>query len=460
MTTDPLRELVVARYRENCTWLASARGWSIRVLRKADAPGPGELPNIGREAHSYLSHIVERYDSLADVTAFVQGNPFDHAPHLLNRLAAIDAHTEFCELGNVAVVEDRRGEPSHPGLDLDAAHRSLFGTPSPEYVAFRAGACFAVSRAAIRSRPRAFYRRTLEWCIASPQGAWELERLWPLIFAPPARTRGIVTACDALLFADLQYCLRSLRRVSDLPVELFDLGLTPRQRDWCTRRIEGLTLKALPPLANRTQRNVRLPLWQTWLKPFYLLHASFDRALWVDADCVFLRDPADALDEIAKAPLLVADQTGCELVNRDGLADVLPSPRREPIASRVNAGVVGLDRVRDRELLAAWAWGVQFAGRNLRLAHLFRWYDQGALQWALGRLGRGGLLRTDSRWNRAVLDARLPLAGASLDSILEILHRHDPEAAVAHFLGPNKLSRRVRTAERHTGCVKWRAGSD
>ena len=32
------------------------------------------LPNVGRESHAYLSHIVDNYDSLADWTVFTQAS--------------------------------------------------------------------------------------------------------------------------------------------------------------------------------------------------------------------------------------------------------------------------------------------------------------------------------------------------------------------------------------------------
>ena len=40
------------------------------------------LPNIGFEAHTYLRHIVNHYDRLHSRTIFVQGNSWEHAPHL------------------------------------------------------------------------------------------------------------------------------------------------------------------------------------------------------------------------------------------------------------------------------------------------------------------------------------------------------------------------------------------
>jgi hypothetical protein len=33
------------------------------------------LPNIGREAHSYLTHLINHHDSPAGITVFCQGRP-------------------------------------------------------------------------------------------------------------------------------------------------------------------------------------------------------------------------------------------------------------------------------------------------------------------------------------------------------------------------------------------------
>ena len=35
-----------------------------------------KLPNVGREGHTYLHHIVNEYNNLADRTLFLQGNPY------------------------------------------------------------------------------------------------------------------------------------------------------------------------------------------------------------------------------------------------------------------------------------------------------------------------------------------------------------------------------------------------
>ncbi|MFM7373695.1 MAG: DUF3431 domain-containing protein, partial [Chthoniobacterales bacterium] len=87
----PQFELVVARYDEDLAWLKRVpKEFLVTVYDKGDGSSGGvPLNNEGREAHTYLHHLTERYESLADVTVFVQGHPFDHAPDLHKVLRAL-----------------------------------------------------------------------------------------------------------------------------------------------------------------------------------------------------------------------------------------------------------------------------------------------------------------------------------------------------------------------------------
>jgi hypothetical protein len=67
-------EIVLARYDEDISW--SDMYADVRtVYCKGDIdcdPDWHKLPNVGREGHTYLHHIVENYDMLADWTVFSQ----------------------------------------------------------------------------------------------------------------------------------------------------------------------------------------------------------------------------------------------------------------------------------------------------------------------------------------------------------------------------------------------------
>jgi len=80
-------DVVVAHYDEDLTWLSSlAKDLHIHVYTKGphlklNLPESSEtsmqqLPNVGRESHTYLSHIVKNFEHLADWTVFTQaGEP-------------------------------------------------------------------------------------------------------------------------------------------------------------------------------------------------------------------------------------------------------------------------------------------------------------------------------------------------------------------------------------------------
>ncbi|MCT4634826.1 MAG: DUF3431 domain-containing protein [Rickettsiales bacterium] len=83
-------EVVVSRYNEDLNWLKTEfPDEKITIYNKGEnniISQPNwnivQLPNIGRESHTYLYHIISNYNNLADRTLFLQGNPYDHKNEL------------------------------------------------------------------------------------------------------------------------------------------------------------------------------------------------------------------------------------------------------------------------------------------------------------------------------------------------------------------------------------------
>ena len=195
-------ELVVARHREDLAWVRRVPGaWRVTVYDKGgDAVDAVQLPiitlpNLGREAHTYLQHVVTRYDTLAEVTVFCQGRPFDHVPDFHRRLQRLaegaDAVDGFRWMGFVVDWDDAGGarlfrhwskNDDGRGLDLAGYWRALWSTPPPERFMFFLGAHMAVTAAQIRAQPRAFYERALEVSMAHPDAAHCFERTWDRVF--------------------------------------------------------------------------------------------------------------------------------------------------------------------------------------------------------------------------------------------------------------------------------------
>jgi hypothetical protein len=206
-------ELVVARYEENLNWLRRVpRAFLVTVYDKSTAPHSDSihLSNLGREAHTYLHHIVSRYDSLADLTVFCQGKPFDHAfdfHHTLRALASGERHIEnFFWLGHIADTDSADGvlfrnwskNEDGRGLDLNGFHHALFGTNGPPVYPFFLGGQFIVTRACIHCRSKEFYVRALRLSMELPDAAHCYERMWDRVFSEEQSTRARMSGAKIL----------------------------------------------------------------------------------------------------------------------------------------------------------------------------------------------------------------------------------------------------------------------
>ena len=211
-------EIVVAKYREDTAWTQAVAA-NAAVYCKDTGCGDhcpySPLPNIGREYGTYLHHIVNRYDTLAERTLFVQGDPFFH------RLPALDQFAfsgeDFLSLANMHHTMAQTVNWGWPGQTVDGRIKQAFlqllerDADFPRF-SFTWGAQFAVSRRLIHSHPKSYYRKLHE--IATlPQLTlcgtqfdnlhlgFMFEFFWEKIFRPNAftepETRGRATNAAA-----------------------------------------------------------------------------------------------------------------------------------------------------------------------------------------------------------------------------------------------------------------------
>ena len=211
MMPKPFIELVVARHEEDLRWLRRApQSIRISVYNKGKSPAlphgltgterlrVQELSNVGREAHTYLTHLFECYEELAPVTVFCQGHPFDHAPDFHIRLRALaegrDIPKPFLWYGFLDDTDDPSGKrlfvpwsknPERRELSTGKLFKELLGENSPAWFHFRGGAQFCVTREAVIQRPREFYARALKSTLEIRNAAHSLERFWDRFFGPP-----------------------------------------------------------------------------------------------------------------------------------------------------------------------------------------------------------------------------------------------------------------------------------
>jgi hypothetical protein len=236
-------EVVVARYQERVEWTRkvppSARvtiydkGGDLGPLRRRFGTPPEirQLPNLGREAQTYLRHILDCYDSLAPITLFCQGHPFDHASDLHQVLRGVAAGRStprmadgsepipggFRWLGFIIDTDDARGRrlfvnwsknEDRRELRADLFCEALFGAPAPEWLRFYPGGQFLVTAERVRARPREFYERALALSESFPDAAHCFERTWDRIF-------GVEGVDPALLGGELCRYLKPIRRLGE-----------------------------------------------------------------------------------------------------------------------------------------------------------------------------------------------------------------------------------------------------
>ncbi|NBT89252.1 MAG: DUF3431 domain-containing protein [Verrucomicrobia bacterium] len=198
-------EVVVCRCGETLDWLRNLpQGVRITVYDKTPPPASRwaeavPLPNVGREAHAWLHHLVERYDSLAEWTLFAQGRPFDHVPEMhrvVRRLAAGEIPPEdFLWLGFLWETDDARGRPTfvhwtknpeRRELDLKGFFHALWNEPAPDKVRYVGGGQFVLGRPAALRRTREFFQKARSLAEKFPDAAHAFERTWDRVFlAPP-----------------------------------------------------------------------------------------------------------------------------------------------------------------------------------------------------------------------------------------------------------------------------------
>ena len=216
----PSIDVVVARYKENIDWLREYDDGALGrlfIYNKSDKPVDysngrakyiyRELPNVGVCDHTYLYHIIENYDDLADVTVFLPGSG-----SLENKKGTVDFIMEkvkstyktafkvkpfpdrsvgevlynfTLEKWDVTSLENRDSDGK-----LELAKIRPFGKwyeatfPGIKVKAAVFGGIFAVSRDHIRSRNKEFYEGLIKEVGTHKfhEASHYIERSWTSIF--------------------------------------------------------------------------------------------------------------------------------------------------------------------------------------------------------------------------------------------------------------------------------------
>jgi hypothetical protein len=190
-------KVVVARYREDLSWLNKYNLDNVVVYNKGgedntlNLPNVINLPNVGRESHTYLTYIIDNYYNLPDIIFFTQGSINDHG------MAGFDFLNINGYSKNYSTCSFMQGFSCYPPrlnyyyTELDPAEcdgvewfrRYVNAHIDMNVMNIWFGAIFSVRKEYILSRPIEYYKTLLQQLQSfNPEVGHFFERSWFYIF--------------------------------------------------------------------------------------------------------------------------------------------------------------------------------------------------------------------------------------------------------------------------------------
>ena len=191
--------IVVSRYKEDIKWTRNFP--NVLIYNKGpddiDEYAPIKLPNVGREGHTFYRYICDNYHCLPDAVVNLQGDPFDHSPHVIENLFHLQRCLNADRMNPFVYLSERFYNDddlykcvTQPSLaaHMRPVYNQIFeDRPENVRIRFGNGAQFLVLRETILRRPLSFYQnivRLLEHS-SDPIEGYVVERLHPTIFQIP-----------------------------------------------------------------------------------------------------------------------------------------------------------------------------------------------------------------------------------------------------------------------------------
>lgn len=209
-------EIVIAKYNENIDWCKCIEHL-VTIYDKNDISKNIidkkygyinkkiiKLPNVGRESHTYLYHIIKNWNNLAEKTLFIQGKIEDHSilpiplycfnqPEMIAHHYFYNIHFKDGEGNHIKHIdkwlkEYDNGLIKSSNMTFNEFWLLLNNTPVKHFSNLKwcPGAIFSVSKKLIKSRSLDFYKQLLDIVNhhKNPEEGHYFERCWYYIFHP------------------------------------------------------------------------------------------------------------------------------------------------------------------------------------------------------------------------------------------------------------------------------------
>jgi len=158
---DPKKlKVIVARYNEDINWVKELDYEVIVYNKNIDDYDvfSNNLPNVGREGHTFFNYIVTNYEYLPEYVAFLQGDPQPHCNDFIDIINKFDFSVDFKPIG--PLFEETTDIQHINDQVTDYAKRIGFDITLPLY--YVRGGQYIISRNQIHKNPKEYYEKILD----------------------------------------------------------------------------------------------------------------------------------------------------------------------------------------------------------------------------------------------------------------------------------------------------------
>jgi ribosomal protein S27E len=212
-------DIVIAQFNENIDFLENPPFSEHNIIcyykgktkpRCKNCSKMVALPNVGKCDHTYLYHIINNYDNLADITCFFpasclmnavkQNKTFKTLQYIKETnnsvFIGVNVGDVYKSLYGFKLDTYKTGHPENQAANPDAKlkpceirpfgkwYNSLFGNMKATLVDYTS--IFAVRREHILQHPKSYYEKLISYVDndISPECGHYVERAWVAIFSP------------------------------------------------------------------------------------------------------------------------------------------------------------------------------------------------------------------------------------------------------------------------------------
>jgi hypothetical protein len=173
-------KVIIAKYDEDTSW-AKNLNYEYLIYNKNEKDiglFDIDLPNVGRESHTYLTYIIDNYDNLPEYICFLHGVPYDHCLDVVDKINNFNFNDNFLALGGVYYLHNSQWDRTFEFADKIGLKYNK------EKTKMIASCQSIVSKELILQTPKKIYENIvneLSYSVGPPEG-YLVENLWPTIF--------------------------------------------------------------------------------------------------------------------------------------------------------------------------------------------------------------------------------------------------------------------------------------